>query len=156
MKPTRELNGSMKQLIQKYIFELATILVVSLCIILIAVAKLRFSQFQLSLSNKGGLVAEQEEKHLKVRAGEKHAEATFLLSNHSEQTISIVGADTNCVCTVIGNKFPMKLEANSRRSVSVAIELNSNDIKLSQNILLYTDSSECPEVKLKVTGEIVK
>ncbi len=86
------------------------------------------------------------------RSGEMKR-AVFRLHNLTGSPLTITGGATSCTC-ITQERFPIRIEPAMSVDMTVSIKLSEKPGMLPQSIILYTDSSEQPEVALRIAGRI--
>lgn len=98
-------------------------------------------------------------------------EATFILKNEGEQDVRIISALTSCMCTE-GEIGGMKFGMHGATGGSVTILAGSEEIltaiydplahgpegtgKVTRELILKTNSTETPEITIRLSANVVK
>lgn len=80
---------------------------------------------------------------------------TFNLINPTDQTIHILGGSKIChasACVEVDG-LPLTIPSRSRKIVRLTV-LTMSPAHLSASFPLYTDSEDCPELMMRIEGEI--
>jgi hypothetical protein len=99
------------------------------------------------------LIADSYTRSFGNVASDRDVDVTFLLTNRSAVPIKLLGYNTSCTCVNI-NAIPTIIPASRSLPLKVSISTNVKFGTISQDIHLYTDHPERPQIVLTVSGSI--
>jgi hypothetical protein len=113
----------------------------------------RFGSLNQALAYASGqrLLVDRAAKSFTLGPGEGVGRVEFVLSNHFDRPIRVLGVRTSCTCTVAGD-VPMTIPAGGRRPLEVVVKVQPEARAVDESVVVLTDAPGRRGLALRVTG----
>ena len=75
------------------------------------------------------------------------------MTNAANRPITILGVRSSCTC-VVPDDIPMTVRTGKSRPLRVGLQTGLKTGRMSEQLLIYTDCKENPEILLRIVGQV--